>query len=82
MGVAEKKKGGCCWGMLVMKRVWCSEYVCVCARLSTQWFVYMYLFSIKSVHKWVYTPAHNLDSCVCTFCVFVCVELGKECAFD
>lgn len=32
VGVAEKKKGGCCWGMLVMKRVWCSEYVCVCAR--------------------------------------------------
>ena len=56
--------------------------VSVCARLSTQWFVYMYLFSIKSVHKWVYTPAHNLDSCVRTFCVFVCVELGKECAFD
>lgn len=32
VGVAEKKKGGCCWGTLVMKRVWCSEYVCVCAR--------------------------------------------------
>ena len=56
--------------------------VCVCVHLSTQWFVYMYLFSIKSVHKWVCTPAHNLDSCVCTFCVFVCAELGKECAFD
>ena len=30
MGVAGKKEGGCCWGTLVMKRVWCSECVCVC----------------------------------------------------
>lgn len=36
VGVAEKKKGGCCWGMLVMKRVWCSEYVCVCVRVRVR----------------------------------------------
>lgn len=63
-----------------MGNVCLHMYMCMCS--STQWSVFMYLFSILSLHTWIYAPVHNLEAYVCMYvCACLC-ELVKECTFD